>query len=178
MFDQNQKALGKPTSEQLKTAEVMKDAWNAPNSPFAGMPFDPSVLNLQGNVNEFVQAHDQAQSTLACECSGAGSVSLLIQSIMPVMLFYPQYSEILFVGGTIVVRALGWEVEATYLTTMYSSCDIQHRLYSTRRSRNSLCFVADALTCCLPCFTELFSFDSVSPRSNSAAAAKQHGSFI
>ena len=61
MFDQNQKALGKPTSEQLKTAEVMKDAWNAPNSPFAGMPFDPSVLNLQGNVNEFVQAHDQAK---------------------------------------------------------------------------------------------------------------------
>ena len=61
MFDQNQKALGKPTSEQLKTAEVMKDAWNAPNSPFAGMPFDPSVLNLQGNVNEFVEAHDQAK---------------------------------------------------------------------------------------------------------------------
>merc|ERR1712070_154678 len=28
MFDQNQKHQGKPTSDQIKTAELMKDAWN------------------------------------------------------------------------------------------------------------------------------------------------------
>lgn len=50
MFDQNQKAQGLPTSDQLKTADLMKDAWNAENSPFKGTDFDPSLLNLTNNL--------------------------------------------------------------------------------------------------------------------------------
>ena len=52
VFDQNQKHLGKPTSDQIKTAEVMKDAWNAEGSPFKGTEFDPSVLNLTNQLPE------------------------------------------------------------------------------------------------------------------------------
>merc|ERR1712060_643861 len=50
MFDQNQKAKGNPTSDQLRTADIMKDAWNAPGSPFRGTDFDPTLLNLSGPV--------------------------------------------------------------------------------------------------------------------------------
>lgn len=52
MFDQNQKLQGKATSDQIRTADVMKDAWNAPGSPFRGTEFDPSMLNLSGPVGE------------------------------------------------------------------------------------------------------------------------------
>lgn len=52
MFDQNQKAQNKPTSDQIRTAEMMKEAWNAPGSPFRGSEFDPSMLNLSGPVGE------------------------------------------------------------------------------------------------------------------------------
>mmetsp|Transcript_80089 Transcript_80089/g.179229 ORF Transcript_80089/g.179229 Transcript_80089/m.179229 type:complete len:361 (-) Transcript_80089:70-1152(-) len=50
MFDQNQKVQGKPTSDQIRTADIMKDAWNAPGSPFRGTEFDPTLLNLSGPV--------------------------------------------------------------------------------------------------------------------------------
>jgi len=52
MFDQNQKIQGKPTSDQIRTADIMKEAWNAPGSPFRGSEFDPSMLNLSGPVSE------------------------------------------------------------------------------------------------------------------------------
>eukprot|EP00931_Biecheleriopsis_adriatica_P088746 TRINITY_DN62996_c0_g1_i1.p1 TRINITY_DN62996_c0_g1~~TRINITY_DN62996_c0_g1_i1.p1 ORF type:complete len:344 (+),score=98.27 TRINITY_DN62996_c0_g1_i1:48-1079(+) len=52
MFDQNQKLQGKPSSDQIRTAEMMKDAWNAPGSPFRGTDFDPTLLNLSGPVGE------------------------------------------------------------------------------------------------------------------------------
>eukprot|EP00927_Polykrikos_kofoidii_P061186 TRINITY_DN56052_c0_g1_i1.p1 TRINITY_DN56052_c0_g1~~TRINITY_DN56052_c0_g1_i1.p1 ORF type:complete len:370 (-),score=75.03 TRINITY_DN56052_c0_g1_i1:150-1259(-) len=52
MFDQHQKAMGKPSSDQLRTASMMKDAWNAPGSPFRGSDFDPTLLNLSGPVPE------------------------------------------------------------------------------------------------------------------------------
>ena len=52
MFDQNQKIKGEATSDQILTANVMKEAWEQPDSPFAGTPFDPSMLNLQGQVSE------------------------------------------------------------------------------------------------------------------------------
>ncbi|CAD7965340.1 unnamed protein product [Amoebophrya sp. A25] len=51
VFDQNQKHQGKPTSDQIKTAELMKDAWNAESSPFRGQPFDPSMLNLTNQLH-------------------------------------------------------------------------------------------------------------------------------
>ncbi|CAK0890487.1 unnamed protein product [Prorocentrum cordatum] len=52
MFDQNQKLQGRPTSDQLRTADIMKDAWNAPGSPFRGTDFDPSLLNLSSPVGD------------------------------------------------------------------------------------------------------------------------------
>merc|ERR1712187_234396 len=56
MFDQNQKVQGKPTSDQIRTADMMKDAWNAPGSPFRGSEFDPSMLNLSSPVpDDFFQ---------------------------------------------------------------------------------------------------------------------------
>merc|ERR1719189_2589696 len=50
MFDQCQKLQGKPSSDQIRTADVMRDAWNAPGSPFRGTEFDPTMLNLSGPV--------------------------------------------------------------------------------------------------------------------------------
>merc|ERR1712051_1014059 len=56
MFDQNQKVQGKPTSDQIRTADMMKDAWNAPGSPFRGSEFDPSMLNSSSPVpDDFFQ---------------------------------------------------------------------------------------------------------------------------
>merc|ERR1719188_1225853 len=52
MFDQSQKVMGKPPSDQIRTADVMKEAWNAPGSPFRGSDFDPSLLNLSGPVSD------------------------------------------------------------------------------------------------------------------------------
>jgi hypothetical protein len=44
------------TSDQIRTADIMKDAWNAPGSPFRGTDFDPSLLNLSSPVgDEFFQ---------------------------------------------------------------------------------------------------------------------------
>lgn len=63
MFDQSQKAKGDATSDQIRTADVMKKAWNAENSPFRGTEYDPSLLNLQGNIGqEFFEKMDQART--------------------------------------------------------------------------------------------------------------------
>merc|ERR1719487_1389400 len=50
MFDQCQKTKGEPTSDQIRTADMMREAWNAPGSPFRGSDFDPTLLNLSGPV--------------------------------------------------------------------------------------------------------------------------------
>ena len=49
MFDQHQKRLGKPTSDEMKNEDMLKQAWNAEGSPFAGQPFDPSRVNFNGS---------------------------------------------------------------------------------------------------------------------------------
>lgn len=46
MYDHHQKLQGKPTSQELKTHELLKQAWNAKGSPFAGTEFDPSKVNI------------------------------------------------------------------------------------------------------------------------------------
>merc|ERR1719456_1680086 len=85
MFDQSQKAQGKATSDQIRTAEIMKDAWNAPGSPFRGSDFDPTLLNLSGPVpDDFFESMEkrrieEAQKTLSgskgSEDTGTGGTS-------------------------------------------------------------------------------------------------------
>ncbi|XP_043248893.1 nudC domain-containing protein 3 [Colletes gigas] len=46
MWNQQQKFLGKPTSEEIKMEKILKKAWDAKGSPFEGTPYDPSILKF------------------------------------------------------------------------------------------------------------------------------------
>lgn len=46
VYEQNRKKQGLPTSEEEKKLEALKKAWNQPDSPFYGQPFDPSQFQL------------------------------------------------------------------------------------------------------------------------------------
>ena len=48
MFDQHQKRMGQPTSEEISNEEMLRKAWDAEGSPFAGTPFDPSAVSFGG----------------------------------------------------------------------------------------------------------------------------------
>eukprot|EP00731_Ephydatia_muelleri_P028426 Em0020g70a len=50
-YDHHQKMLGKPTSGQQKTYDVLQKAWDAPGSPFKGTPFDPTKVDVSGDWN-------------------------------------------------------------------------------------------------------------------------------
>ena len=45
-YDQYAKKIGKPTSKAIQHEKMMRDAWNAPGSPFAGQEFDLSHINF------------------------------------------------------------------------------------------------------------------------------------
>ena len=45
MWEQDQKAKGLKTPEEQSQEEMLRQAWDAPGSPFAGQPFDPSAVN-------------------------------------------------------------------------------------------------------------------------------------
>ena len=45
-YDQHAKKVGKLTSKQTEHEKMMRAAWNAPGSPFAGQPFDMSKINI------------------------------------------------------------------------------------------------------------------------------------
>ncbi|XP_054711634.1 nudC domain-containing protein 3-like [Uloborus diversus] len=47
MYNEHLKQLGKPTIQQSKVHNILKEAWNFEGSPFKGQPFDPSVLDIQ-----------------------------------------------------------------------------------------------------------------------------------
>ncbi|XP_038069579.1 nudC domain-containing protein 3-like isoform X2 [Patiria miniata] len=46
MFDMEQKRLGKPTSKEMETHDILRKAWDAEGSPFKGTEFDPSTVNI------------------------------------------------------------------------------------------------------------------------------------
>lgn len=46
VYEQNRKKYGLPTTEEEKKLEQLKKAWEAPDSPFYGQPFDPTQFNL------------------------------------------------------------------------------------------------------------------------------------
>jgi len=79
MFDQCQKAKGQPTSDQIRTADIMRDAWNAPGSPFRGSDFDPTLLNLSGPVpDDFFEdiekkRIEESRKSLESQKGGSGS---------------------------------------------------------------------------------------------------------
>ncbi|GFT69547.1 nudC domain-containing protein 3 [Nephila pilipes] len=47
MYNEHLKRLGKPTIQQTKLHNILKDAWDRDGSPFKGQPFDPSVVDIQ-----------------------------------------------------------------------------------------------------------------------------------
>merc|ERR1719336_2662164 len=80
MFDQNQKIQGKATSDQIRTADIMKDAWNAPGSPFRGTECDPTLLNLSSPVpDDFFEDLEKkriAEARKQAGLQGAGSCDM------------------------------------------------------------------------------------------------------
>ncbi|CAL1272869.1 unnamed protein product [Larinioides sclopetarius] len=46
MYNEHLKRLGKPTIQQSKIQDMLKDAWDRDGSPFKGQPFDPSAVDL------------------------------------------------------------------------------------------------------------------------------------
>jgi hypothetical protein len=46
VYEQNRKKNGLPTTEEEAKLKALKEAWDKPDSPFKGQPFDPSTFNL------------------------------------------------------------------------------------------------------------------------------------
>uniref|UniRef100_A0A8D8WQ03 NudC domain-containing protein 3 n=1 Tax=Cacopsylla melanoneura TaxID=428564 RepID=A0A8D8WQ03_9HEMI len=47
IWNDYQKSKGLPSSEQIKSAKILKKAWTAEGSPFKGREFDPSIIHPQ-----------------------------------------------------------------------------------------------------------------------------------
>nr|CAD7406874.1 unnamed protein product [Timema cristinae] len=46
MWNEERKRLGLPTSEQLATEKILKEAWNKDGSPFKNLDYDPTLVNF------------------------------------------------------------------------------------------------------------------------------------
>lgn len=51
LYNQKQKEEGKPTTQDKKVHDILKDAWDLEGSPFQGRPYDPSHLNITTSGN-------------------------------------------------------------------------------------------------------------------------------
>lgn len=52
MFDQQQKAKGLKSIEEMQQEELLRQAWDKPGSPFAGQEFDPAAVHWGGDKKE------------------------------------------------------------------------------------------------------------------------------
>lgn len=52
MWNQERKRQGLPTSDQLATEKILKEAWNKEGSPFLGTKYDPSVINFGNGCSD------------------------------------------------------------------------------------------------------------------------------
>ncbi|PNF29974.1 NudC domain-containing protein 3 [Cryptotermes secundus] len=52
MWNQDRRRQGLPTSDQLATEKILKEAWNKEGSPFLGTEYDPSVVNFGNSCTD------------------------------------------------------------------------------------------------------------------------------
>ncbi|KAJ9577192.1 hypothetical protein L9F63_006249 [Diploptera punctata] len=55
MWNQERKSQGLPTSDQLITEKILKEAWNKEGSPFLGTEYDPSLINFGNNCVDITE---------------------------------------------------------------------------------------------------------------------------
>jgi len=61
MFDDHQKKLGKPTVQEIKMQELLREAWDKDGSPFRGQPFDPSICSFNNSDTAGTFKHGEGQ---------------------------------------------------------------------------------------------------------------------
>ena len=61
MWEEEQKRQGMQSSEEQRQEEILKQAWDAPGSPFAGQPFDPRAVNWGGSAPGALDAAEAAR---------------------------------------------------------------------------------------------------------------------
>ena len=70
MWEQEQKAMGKKTTEETRQEDLLRQAWDAPGSPFAGQPFDPSAVNWGGSAPGALDAAELARAQAQAQVAG------------------------------------------------------------------------------------------------------------
>jgi len=56
-MSKTEKKNGLPTSEEETKINALREAWNKPDSPFYGQPFDPTKFNLNEPIYYETEDH-------------------------------------------------------------------------------------------------------------------------